>query len=213
MPCGKAALFWPRHVHIYQKIHSADSRGEMPMDRPTACALLTEYTQNPSLIKHALAVEAAMRAYARKFDEDEETWGVIGLLHDFDYERYPTAEEHPYKGAEILRERGVSEDWIRIIISHAPYTNVPRDSRCAKALFAVDELCGFLVAIALVRPDKKIDGLQAKSVRKKMKQKAFAAQVSREAITEGAEDLGVDLNEHFDFVIAALASIAGDLGI
>jgi putative nucleotidyltransferase with HDIG domain len=183
------------------------------MDRPTAYALLTEYTKTAGLIKHALAVEAAMRAYARKFGEDEEMWGVIGLIHDFDYERYPTPEEHPYKGAEILREQGVSEDWIRIIISHAPYTNVPRDTLCARALFAVDELCGFLIAIALVRPDKKIANVQAKSVRKKMKQKAFAAQVSREAITQGAIDLGVDLNEHFEFVIVALAGIADDLGV
>jgi putative nucleotidyltransferase with HDIG domain len=183
------------------------------MDRPTAYALLTEYTQNPSLIKHALAVEAAMRAYARKFGEDEETWGVIGLLHDFDYERYPTAEEHPYKGAEILRGKGVSEDWIRTIMSHVPDTGIPRDSLCARTLFAVDELCGFLVAIALVRPGKKIAGVQAKSVKKKFKQKAFAAQVSREDMIKGAEELGVPLEEHIDVVVAALAGIADELGL
>ena len=183
------------------------------MDRPTAYALLTEYTKTPGLLKHALAVEAAMRAYARKFGENEEMWGVIGLLHDFDYERYPSADDHPYKGAEILRQRGVSEDWIRIIMSHVPRTGIPRDSLCAKTLFAVDELCGFLTAVALVRPDKKIAGVQASSVKKKLKQKAFAAQVSREDMIKGAEELGVELDAHFDFVIAALAGIADDLGL
>jgi len=183
------------------------------MDRPTAYELLTEYTKTPGLLKHALAVEAAMRAYARKFGEDEESWGVIGLIHDFDYEKYPdpTAHGHPYKGAEILRGKGVGEDWIRIIMSHVPDTGSPRDSLCAKSLFAVDELCGFLTAIALVRPDKKIAGVQAKSVKKKFKQKAFAAQVSREDMTLGAEELGVPIDEHIDFVVAALAGIADEL--
>jgi putative nucleotidyltransferase with HDIG domain len=183
------------------------------MDRLAAYALLTEYTKTPGLLKHALAVEAAMRAYARKFGEDEETWGVIGLLHDFDYERFPSVEEHPYKGAEILRQKGVNEDWIRIIMSHVPGTGIPRDSLCAKTLFAVDELCGFLTAVALVRPDKKIAGVQAKSVTKKMKQKAFAAQVSREDMVKGTEELGVPLDEHIDFVVAALAGIADELGL
>jgi len=183
------------------------------MDRINAYSLLTEYTKTPGLLKHALAVEAAMRAYARKFGEDEEAWGVIGLLHDFDYERFPSAEQHPYTGAEILRDKGVSEDWIRIIMSHVPSTGVPRDSQCAKTLFAVDELCGFLTAVALVRPDKKIAGVQAKSVKKKFKQKAFAAQVSREDMVTGAEELGVSLNEHIEFVVAALAGIADELGL
>jgi len=185
------------------------------MNRADAYALLTEYTKTPGLLKHALAVEAAMRAYARKFGEDEEMWGIIGLIHDFDYEKYPdpTADGHPYKGAEILRGKGVGEDWTRIIMSHVPDTGIPRDSLCAKTLFAVDELCGFLTAVALVRPDKKIAGVQANSVKKKFKQKAFAAQVSREEMIAGAEDLGVPLDEHIEFVVAALAEIADELGL
>lgn len=183
------------------------------MDRTEAFALLNEYTKNPALIKHALAVEAAMRAYARKFGEDEEVWGVIGLIHDFDYERYPTPADHPYRGAEILRSKGVPEDWIRTIMSHAAYTGVPRDTLRAKALFAVDELCGFLTAVSLVRPDKKIASVVAPSVRKKMKQKAFAAQVSREDITNGAADLGIGLDEHIAFVIAAMTHVAEQLGL
>jgi len=183
------------------------------MERPEAFALLSEYTTNPALIKHALAVEAAMRAYAHKFGEDEEVWGVIGLLHDFDYDKYPTAEEHPYKGAEILRSKGVDESWIRTIMSHAEYTGVPRETRRDKTLFAVDELCGFLTAVALVRPDKKIASVEVKSVKKKMKQKAFAAQVSRDDITNGAADLGVDLEEHIAFVIEAMSGIAEELGL
>jgi len=178
------------------------------MNRTDAYALLAEYTKTPGLLKHALAVEAAMRAYARKFGEDEEMWGFIGLIHDFDYERFPSADGHPYKGAEILREKGIGEDWVRIIMSHVPDTGIPRDSLCAKTLFAVDELCGFLTAVALVRPDKKIAGIQAKSVKKKFKQKAFAAQVSREDMIKGAEELGVPLDEHIEFVVAALAGIA-----
>jgi putative nucleotidyltransferase with HDIG domain len=183
------------------------------MDRETAWALLNEYTSNPALIKHALAVEAGMRAYARQFSEDEETWGIIGLLHDFDYERYPTRDDHPYRGAEVLRGLGVSEDWIRTILSHTDYTGVPRDTLVAKVLFAVDELCGFLTACALVRPDKKIATVEVPSVRKKMKQKAFAAQVSREDIIAGAEQLGVDLDEHIAVVRDAMASIAGELNL
>ncbi len=183
------------------------------MDRDAAYALLSEYTQNPSLIKHALAVEAAMRAYARKHGEDEDTWGVIGLLHDFDYDRWPSAEDHPYRGAEILREKGVAEDWIRTIMSHASYTGVPRESLRDKVLFAVDELCGFLTAVALVRPDKTIASVQVKSVKKKMKQKSFAAKVSREDIVQGAEALGVALEEHIAFVIEALTTVAEELGL
>jgi putative nucleotidyltransferase with HDIG domain len=183
------------------------------MNRDDAWALLNEYTKNPALIKHALAVEAAMRAYARRFGEDEETWGIIGLIHDFDYERHPTREEHPFKGAEILRARGVSEDWVRTILSHADYSGVPRDTQMAKALFAVDELCGFLTACALVRPDKKIAGVEPSSVRKKMKQKSFAAQVSREDIIAGAEGLGVDLDEHIAVVRDAMAAVAVKLGL
>jgi len=181
------------------------------MNREAAWELLNEYTKNPALIKHALAVEAAMRAYARKFGEDKETWGTIGLLHDFDYERYPTRENHPFRGAEILRAKGVPEDWIRTIMSHADYTGVPRDTRVAKVLFAVDELCGFLTACALVRPDKKIATVEVPSVRKKMKAKAFAAQVSREDIIAGAEQLSVDLDTHVATVRDAMATVADKL--
>ncbi|GAB4327155.1 MAG: HDIG domain-containing protein [Candidatus Zixiibacteriota bacterium] len=183
------------------------------MNRNDAWGLLNEYTKNPALIKHALAVEAAMRAYARKFGENEDEWGVIGLIHDFDYDKYPTAEEHPYKGAEILRAKGVAEDWIHTIMSHADYTGVPRETLRDKALFAVDELCGFLTAVALVRPDKSIGSVEVKSVKKKMKQKAFAAQVSRDDIVQGAADLGVDLDAHIAFVIEAMRGVADELGL
>lgn len=183
------------------------------MKREEAYQLLTEYTRKDGLIKHALAVEAAMRAYARKFGEDEETWGIIGLLHDFDYEKYPTAEEHPFKGAEILREKGFPEEWIRVILSHASYTGVPRDSLMAKTLFAVDELCGFITAVAYVRPNRKLAEVKVKSVKKKLKDKAFARQVNREEIREGAEELGIPLDEHIEFVIAAMQEVAGELGL
>lgn len=183
------------------------------MTRTEAWEILNEYTKNPNLIKHALAVEAAMRAYAEKFGEDVENWGVVGLLHDFDYEKYPTAEDHPYRGAEILREKGVNEELIKAMMSHADYTGVPRETKMAKTLFAVDELTGFITAVALVRPDKKIATVTPKSVKKKFKQKAFAAQVSREDMTKGAEELGVDLSEHIGFVIQALTTIADQLDL
>ena len=183
------------------------------MTRETAWQILNEVTSNPSLIKHMLAVEAAMRSYARKLGEDEETWGTIGLLHDFDYEKWPSREDHPYRGAEILRERGVAEDWITTILSHADYTGVPRQTVRDKALFAVDELCGFLTACAYVRPDKKIATVEVESVKKKLKQKSFAAQVSREDIIKGAEVLGVPLDEHIAFVRDAMAGIAAELGL
>jgi putative nucleotidyltransferase with HDIG domain len=183
------------------------------MTRTEAWQILNEYTKNPNLIKHALAVEAAMRAYAEKFGEDVETWRVVGVLHDFDYEKYPTAADHPYRGAEILRDKGLDETLIRAIMSHAEYTGVPRDTKLAKTLFAVDELCGFITAVTLVRPDKKIATVTPQSVKKKFKAKAFAAQVSREDMTKGAEELGVDLTEHIGFVIAAMAEIADELGL
>ncbi len=183
------------------------------MTREEVYRLLTEYTTKDGLIKHALAVEAAMRAYARKFGEDEETWGIIGLLHDFDYEKYPTAEEHPYKGAEILREKGFPEEWIKTIMSHASHTGVPRESQMAKTLFAVDELCGFITAVTYVRPNKKLNEVKVKSVKKKMKDKAFARQVNRDEIREGAEQLGISLEEHIEFVITAMQSISDDLGL
>jgi putative nucleotidyltransferase with HDIG domain len=183
------------------------------MTRNDAYALLTEYTQKEGLIKHALAVEAAMRAYAKKFGEDQEEWGIVGLIHDFDYEKYPTMEDHPFKGAEILREKGYPEEWIQAILGHGNHTGVLRTSLMAKTLFAVDELCGFVTAVGYVRPNKKLDEVRVKSVKKKMKDKAFARQVSREDIQRGAEELGVSLEEHIEFVIKAMQGISDQLGM
>jgi putative nucleotidyltransferase with HDIG domain len=183
------------------------------MTRAEAWGLLTEYTQSESLRKHALAVEACMRAYARKFGGDEERWGVIGLIHDFDYEKYPSLDDHPYKGNAILAERGIGEEIRRAIMSHADYTGVTRDSNLEKALFACDELAGFITATALVKPNKSLAEVDAKSVRKRMKDKAFARAVSREDITKGATELGVDLDEHIAFCIEAMRGIAGELGL
>ena len=177
------------------------------MDRHMAWQVLCEYTQSENLRKHALAVEACMRAYARKFGEDEDKWCVVGLIHDFDYEMYPNAADHPLKGSEILKEKGVSEEARRAILGHADYSGVPRDTLLAKALFACDELAGFITACSLVRPDR-ITSLEAKSVRKRMKDKAFARSVSREDITKGAEELGIPLEEHISFCIAAMREIA-----
>ena len=183
------------------------------MNRADHLALVREFTQSESLIKHMLAVEAAMRAYARKFGEDEEKWGAVGLLHDFDYERWPNAPDHPLQGSRILKERGYSDEIIYAIKSHASYlTDCPRVSRLDKALFACDELCGFITACALVRPNR-LEELEPKSVRKKMKQVTFAAAVRREDITSGAADLGVDLDEPIQFCIAALRETAADLGL
>jgi len=183
------------------------------MDRNSALELLREYTKNENLIKHALAVEACVRAYARRFGEDEERWGIVGLIHDFDYERYPTADVHPMKGAEILAERGYPEDVRRAILGHADYSGVPRETQMAKTLYACDELAGFLTAVALVKPGKSIFEVEAGSVRRKMKDKAFARSVSREDITRGAAELGVDLNEHITFCVEALKSVADELGL
>jgi len=191
----------------------ARRREKMAMTRDQAWELLNEYTKNPSLVKHMLSVEAAMRAYAVKFGEDADTWATIGLLHDFDYERWPSAQDHPYRGAEILRARNVPEDWITTIMSHADYTGVPRTTLRDKTLYAVDELCGFLTACAYVRPDRKIATVEVSSVKKKFKQKSFAAQVSREEIAKGAENLGVDIDEHIAFVRDAMATIADQLGL
>jgi len=185
----------------------------LSLDRNHAWQLLTEFTQNPSLIKHALAVEAAMRAYARYFGEDEETWGAVGLIHDFDYERYPNAPDHPLQGSRILRERGYPEDIVMTVASHASYTNIPRDTLIKKTLFAVDELTGFITAVALVKPNKSLDEVDAASVKKKMKDKAFARNVNRDEIREGAELLGRDLDEHIAFVIDALKPAAAALGL
>ena len=175
------------------------------MNRTDALDLLHEFTESESLRKHAYAVEAAMRAYARKFGEDEEEWGMVGLLHDFDYEKYPTAEEHPFVGNRILEERGWPERIRRAIMSHADYTGVARESVMEKTLFAVDELCGFILAVSYVRPDRKIDGMEARSVKKKMKDKGFARAVSREDLLVGAQLLGIPFDEHVQFVIDALA--------
>lgn len=182
------------------------------MDRQSALALLQEYTRNDALIKHMLSVEAAMRAYARKMSEDEEKWGITGLLHDFDYERFPTAPDHPVKGSEILKEKGYPDDIREAILGHASYTGVPRTSQMAKVLYACDELCGFIMACSLVRPNKIAD-LEPSSVKKKMKDKAFARNVNREDIVQGAQELGVDITAHIAFVIAAMKSIAPELGL
>jgi putative nucleotidyltransferase with HDIG domain len=183
------------------------------IDRDAAWCLLTEFTASESLRKHALAVEACMRAYARKFSGDEELWGVVGLLHDFDYEKYPSAQEHPYKGNEILRERGYPEEIRRAIMSHADYSGVSRETPLEKALFACDELAGFITAVALVKPGKSLAEVDAKSVRRKMKDKAFARSVNREDIVAGAKELGVDLDEHIAFSIEAMKGIADKLGL
>ena len=183
------------------------------MDRAEAWCLLTEFTQSESLRKHALAVEACMRAYARKFGGDEELWGIVGLIHDFDYEKYPSAEEHPFKGNEILKERGYSDEVRRAIMSHADYTGVTRETNLEKALFACDELAGFITATALIKPSKSLAEVDAKSVRKRMKDKAFARSVSREDIINGAAELGVELDEHIAFCIEAMKSVAGELGL
>jgi putative nucleotidyltransferase with HDIG domain len=183
------------------------------MNRAGAWALVQEYTESISLRRHMLAVEAAMRAYARKFCEDEEKWGVVGLLHDFDYERWPDPPDHPLKGAAILAEQGYPDDVIYAIKSHADYLpDCPRVNRIDKALYACDELAGFVTACAMVRPERLV-GMQASSVKKKMKSKGFAASVSRDDMVRGAADLGVELDEHIQFVIDAMAGIAGDLGL
>jgi predicted hydrolase (HD superfamily) len=212
------------------------------IDRETAWCLLSEFTQSESLRKHALAVEACMRACAGKYgrhDEatcnqitapgypaeqksgasaieglsEEELWGIVGLIHDFDYEKYPSLEDHPYKGNEILKQRGWPEVIARAILSHAEYTGVTRDTPMEKALFACDELAGFITAVALIKPGKSLAEVDAKSVRKRMKDKAFARKVNRDDIINGAADLGVDLDEHIDFCIEALKAIAPQLGL
>lgn len=183
------------------------------MNRDDAYALMTEYTTDPSLVKHMLAVEAAMRAYARKLNEDEEKWGIVGLLHDFDYQRWPDPPEHPLKGSVILQEQGYPEDVIYAIKSHADYLeDCPRVNLMDKALYACDELAGFISATALVRPTGIMD-LKASSVKKKMKSKGFARSVKREDIINGAEDFGVDLTEHIQFVIEAMKDHAEELGL
>ena len=182
------------------------------MDRDEAYALLTEHTKSESLIRHCLGVEAALRACARRFGEDEELWGITGLLHDFDYEQHPTPDEHPMWGCRLLEQRGYPREVIHAIQGHAEYLGVPRESRLDKALFAVDELVGLLTAVAYVRPSRNLEGLELSSVRKKMKDKAFARAVNRDDILRGAAELGVDLDEHIRVVAAAMQSIAPALG-
>ena len=186
--------------------------------RDETLALVHEYTASDSLRKHMLAVEAAMRAYAEKFGEDPDRWGLTGLVHDFDYERFPNpahspSEEHPAEGVRILRSRGWPDDMLEAILGHGNYTGVPRVSRLAKALYAVDELTGLITATALVRPSRSVHEVDARSVRKKMKDKAFARGVNREEVVAGAADLGVDLDEHIDLVIGAMRGSAEALGL
>ncbi len=181
--------------------------------RDGAWELLCEYTKSDSLRKHARAVEHVMRAYARKFGEDEEFFGLVGLLHDFDYEKYPTPEEHPYTGAKILREQGYPEEVITAIMAHAPYTGVPRDTQAAKSIFACDELTGFIFAVTYVRPSRSVREVTPKSVKKKLKQRSFAASINREEVELGIAELGVDRDEHIQFIIDALVEIDEELGL
>ena len=183
------------------------------LTRDAAWALLAEYTQSDNLRKHALAVAAAVAYYARKFGENEEEWTAVALLHDFDYERYPTLEDHPFRGAEILREKGYPEWFVRAVLSHADHTKVARESRLEHTLFACDEMAGFVTAAALVRPSKSVMDLEASSVIKKMKDKAFARAVSRDDLKKGAEELGLPLPEHVTYVIAGMRERAAELGL
>lgn len=194
------------------------SDGSALPSRADTLALMHDYTASESLRKHMLAVEGAMRAYAQKFGEDEERWGTAGLIHDFDYERFPNTahsptEEHPSEGVRLLRSKGYPEDILQAILGHAQYTNTSRESKMAKTLFAVDELTGLITATALVRPTKSVHEVDARSVRKKMKDKAFARGVSREDVVNGANELGVDLDEHIAFVIASMQARSADLGL
>lgn len=181
--------------------------------RENTLALLHEFTLTDGLRRHAYAVEAAMKAAAKRTGNDPEYWSAVGLLHDFDYEKYPEAPDHPLKGADILRERGYPEEFVRTILSHAAYTGVPRENDCARWLFAVDELCGFCMACAMVQPDKKIAQVKVKSVKKKLKKKDFAAKVNREEIAEGASDLGLEQDELIEHVLGALVEVADELGL
>jgi putative nucleotidyltransferase with HDIG domain len=184
----------------------------LELTRERAWETLTRYTKSEALLRHALAVEASVRAYARKFGEDEELWGVTALLHDFDYEIHPTLDKHPQDGAPILREEGYPEVVIEGVLSHAEHLAMPRDTPLKKALFACDELSGFIHACGLVRPDG-IETLEPKSVKKKLKQPSFAAGVHRDEVYKGAEELGVELDDHIRFVIEAMRPISGELGL
>ncbi|HSU95501.1 MAG TPA: HD domain-containing protein [Gemmatimonadaceae bacterium] len=197
---------------------TASAPGTMLPSRDDALALVHEYTASESLRAHMLSVEAAMRAYAARFGEDPERWGLTGLLHDFDYERFPNnahsaTEEHPAQGVRILREHGYPEDVLQAILGHATYCGVARETTMAKALFAVDELTGLITASALVRPSRSVLDLDGRSVRKKMKDKGFARGVSREDVLQGASELGVELDEHIQFVIEAMRPVADSIGL
>ena len=183
------------------------------MDRQAAWDLLCEYTKGEGLRKHGLAVEAVMRHFARKHGEDEETWGIVGLLHDFDYEQHPNEAQHPSEGALILRERGYPEEVVRAILGHADYSGVPRDTLMARVLYGVDELTGFVTAVALVRPTKSVHEVEPPSVRKKLKDKAFARSVNRDDIAKGLQELGVEPDQHIAEVIEAMRAVAGELGL
>lgn len=183
------------------------------MNRNEAYEIVKEYVKNPNLIKHMLAVEAAMRWYARKFDEEEEKWAVAGLLHDFDWEIHPTMEEHPQAGAPILREHGVPEEIVHAVLSHASHTGIPRETLMEKTLFACDELTGLITAVALVRPSRALYDLKVKSVKKKWKDKSFASGANREEMEQGAEELGIELWKHVSNVIAAMNEVAADLDL
>lgn len=185
----------------------------MERDRELCLGILTEYTKNESLLKHAFSVEVCVRGYAEKFNEDTEFWGNVALLHDFDYDQYPSMDDHPFRGEEILKEKGFSEEFRRAILSHADHTKVERISKLEKVLFACDELAGFITAVALVRPSKSIDEVVVKSVKKKMKDKGFAKAVSRDDIINGAKDLDVDLDEHIQLCIDAMKKRKDELGL
>jgi putative nucleotidyltransferase with HDIG domain len=186
---------------------------EQERNRDYCLSILVEYTQSESLLKHAYAVESCVKAYAEKYNEDVKFWGNVALLHDFDYEKHPSAEEHPFTGAAILKEKGFIDEFVRSILSHANYSGEPRDTLLKKVLYACDELAGFITAVAYVRPSRSIDEVEVKSVRKKMKDKAFARAVSREEITEGAELLNVPLDEHISFCIDAMKKDKELLGL
>lgn len=181
--------------------------------RDYCLSILKEYTKSDSLLKHAYAVETCVKAYAKKFGEDENYWGNVALLHDFDYEMFPTEQEHPFKGSEILKEKGFDENFRKSILSHANYSGEPRDTKLKKVLFACDELAGFITAVTYVRPNKTVDEVEVKSVKKKLKDKAFAKSVSREDIFSGAEELGVPLDEHIQFCINAMKENKEELGL
>lgn len=186
---------------------------DITKDREACISILTEHTKSEALIKHALSVETCVRAYAKRFNEDEQYWGNVALLHDFDYEMYPTAEEHPFKGSEILKERGFDEEFRDAILSHANYSGVKRETLLQKVLFACDELAGFITAVTYVRPSKTVDEVEVRSVKKKLKDKAFARAVSREDIRNGADELGIPLDEHVQFCIMAMRENKEALGL